>query len=287
MRVGRRVAALQGIRQASGRFTPTDARVRNSFRLLPLSLCIALALPAQAAEDSQNWGLCPVEDAIPRLTTPRPRPASPDCAPSSPPTSTATNCRAPRPDTLVQGNVQLRRGDQFLGTDKLTYNSETGQYVAEGSVRYQDSGMRIVADARRGQPGNRHPHASPTCSYQLIERRGNGGADKHRAPGRTRRADRLHLFDLRSFAARVGTARPPHRHRHRGRHGRGAQRHPAHRQGAGAVRAVVHVPDRRPPPHRPAVSGDRRVRAQRLRLEAADLPQPGAQLRRDADSAAA
>ncbi|MBW8811566.1 MAG: LPS-assembly protein LptD, partial [Lysobacter sp.] len=49
-----------------------------------------------------------------------------------------------------EGNVALRRGDQFLGTDKLTYDSETGHYVAVGSVRYQDSGMRLVADKAEG-----------------------------------------------------------------------------------------------------------------------------------------
>ena len=36
-----------------------------SFRLLPLSLCIAVALPAYAAEDVEDWGLCPIEDAVP------------------------------------------------------------------------------------------------------------------------------------------------------------------------------------------------------------------------------
>ena len=39
--------------------------MRNRFRLLPLSLCIALALPVHADEDSENWGLCPIEDAVP------------------------------------------------------------------------------------------------------------------------------------------------------------------------------------------------------------------------------
>lgn len=33
-----------------------DARVRKPLRLLPLSLCIAIALPAYAADDNENWG---------------------------------------------------------------------------------------------------------------------------------------------------------------------------------------------------------------------------------------
>ncbi|MHB8913256.1 MAG: LPS assembly protein LptD, partial [Lysobacter sp.] len=79
--------------------------------------------------------------------------------------------------TLVQGNVQLKRGDQFLGTDRLTYNSETGDYTAEGSVRYQDSGMRIVADHAKGNQES-DTHEISDLRYQLIERRGNGGAER-------------------------------------------------------------------------------------------------------------
>ncbi|MFD0739956.1 LPS assembly protein LptD [Lysobacter koreensis] len=152
--------------------------MRKPFRLLPLSLCIAFALPAVAAEDSQNWDLCPIGDAIPAFGD----------APA--PTGTAEQ-RIEQPtdiegdqlegqeasDTLVQGNVQLRRGDQFLGTDKLTYNSETGQYVAEGSVRYQDSGMRIVAQRAEGNQ-EQDSHRISDLQYQLTERRGNGGADR-------------------------------------------------------------------------------------------------------------
>lgn len=151
--------------------------MRNTLRLLPLSLCIALALPVQAAEDSNDWGLCPVGDAVPAF--------------GDAPATGITGLRTEQPtdiegdalegteaqSTLVQGNVQLRRGDQFLGTDKLTYNSETGQYTAEGSVRYQDSGLRIVADRAEGNQET-DTHEISDLRYQLIERRGNGGADK-------------------------------------------------------------------------------------------------------------
>ena len=118
-----------------------DARVRPSFRLLPLSLCIALALPAYARDDEdQNWDLCPIGDALPGFgETPEPRRARP-----KPRTEQPTEIEGDQledlenEETVVQGNVALSRGDQFLGTDKLTYNRETGNYVAEGNVRYQD-----------------------------------------------------------------------------------------------------------------------------------------------------
>jgi LPS-assembly protein len=150
--------------------------VRTTLRLLPLSLCIALALPVHAEEDVNNWRLCPIEDAVPAF--------------GDAPLTGITGLRTEHPtdiegdelqgteaeNTLVQGNVQLRRGDQFLGTDKLTYNSETGQYKAEGSVRYQDSGMRIVADRAEGNQET-DTHAISDLRYQLIKRRGNGGAE--------------------------------------------------------------------------------------------------------------
>ncbi|WP_243412284.1 LPS assembly protein LptD [Cognatiluteimonas telluris] len=74
------------------------------------------------------------------------------------------------------GNVVLRRADQFLGADNLDFHSETGKYVAQGSVRYQDSGMRLVADRAEGDQ-NTDTHNIQDVRYQLIARRGNGGAE--------------------------------------------------------------------------------------------------------------
>ena len=153
--------------------------MRTTLRLLPLSLCIAFALPAMAAEDEEDWSLCPLRDAVPAfegVTTP---------------TAGDSQTRVQQPtdiegdalegsedaDTLVQGNVQLRRGDQFLGTDRLVYNQATGQYRADGSVRYQDSGMRIVADSAEGNQDT-DSHTINELQYQLVRRRGNGGADR-------------------------------------------------------------------------------------------------------------
>ncbi len=74
------------------------------------------------------------------------------------------------------GNVVLRRADQFLGADNLDYKSETGRYIAQGAVRYQDSGMRMVADRAEGDQ-NTDTHNIQNVRYQLISRRGNGGAE--------------------------------------------------------------------------------------------------------------
>lgn len=153
--------------------------VRTTLRLLPLSLCIALALPAMAAEDEEDWSLCPLRDAVPAFDG------------VATPASGNSRTRVQQPtdiegdalqgqqdsDTLVQGNVQLRRGDQFLGTDRLVYNQTSGNYRAEGSVRYQDSGLRIVAESAEGNQDT-DTHQINDLQYQLMRRRGNGGAEK-------------------------------------------------------------------------------------------------------------
>ncbi len=61
-----RIAAAQAMRQANDRLVKTDPRVRRVFRLLPLPLCIAFSLSAQAADKPpEDYSLCPVDDAVP------------------------------------------------------------------------------------------------------------------------------------------------------------------------------------------------------------------------------
>jgi LPS-assembly protein len=150
--------------------------VRPSFRLLPLSLCIALALPAYARDDDEeNWGLCPIVDALPGFE--EPAPGSPETRANQPTDIEGDELQdLENANTLVQGNVSLSRGDQALHTDKLTFNRDTGDYVAEGSVRYQDSGMRVVAERATGNQ-EKDTHRIEDLKYQLTKRRGNGGAE--------------------------------------------------------------------------------------------------------------
>ena len=153
-------------------------RVSKSLRLLPLALAVLAALPATAADlDKLEWGLCPIEDAVPRFDD------------AGKPTSDALN-RLGQPTDIegdtasgdestqtFAGNVNLHRGDQFLGTDKLDYNDETGEYTASGSVRYQDSNLRIRAANASGNQET-DVHNVEDLQYQLLSRRGNGVADK-------------------------------------------------------------------------------------------------------------
>ncbi|WP_425602510.1 LPS-assembly protein LptD [Luteimonas galliterrae] len=159
--------------------------MRPVFRLLPLPLCIAISLTAQAAEPPPNWGLCPVDDAIPPFEgAPKPANGAIAAPRSQQPTDIEGDTLGGVKDQSIeyQGNVALTRGDQFIGTDKLTYNEDTETYVAEGNVRYQDSGMRVVADRAEGNQA-KDQHKIEDVRYQLVERRGNGAAESIQLDG--------------------------------------------------------------------------------------------------------
>ena len=156
--------------------------MRPVLRLLPLPLSIALCLPAFADDKPVNWDLCPIRDAIPSFdeaTTPK---SGTDAAAvreqrTEAPTAiegdqlTGTEAKA-----VYEGNVVLRRGDQYLNADNLKFDQETDTYVADGNVRYQDGTMRVIAARAHGNQDT-DSHVIEDVQYQLVSRRGNGGAD--------------------------------------------------------------------------------------------------------------
>ena len=163
--------------QASGHFPPTDARVRPAFRLLPLPFFIALSLAAQAAEERPGeWKLCPVADAVPAFPDAQQPTGKPQARVQLPTDISGDQLSGTDTQPQFSGNVVLRRGDQFMGAQNLTINNDTGEYVAQGSVRYRDSSMRLVADRGEGNQ-NTDTHTLQDVQYQLMSRRGNGGAD--------------------------------------------------------------------------------------------------------------
>lgn len=172
------------MRQANRRFPPGSHCVRRALRLLPVPFSIALALPALAADEGKpdNWGLCPIGDAVPAFT-------------GAPPAASGISGDAAREqraqqDTVIggdalsgtedhpvyDGNVELTRGDQYLHADNLKLDQQAGTYEAAGNVRYQDSGMRVIAEKAHGST-ERDTHQIDNLRYQLVSRRGNGGAD--------------------------------------------------------------------------------------------------------------
>ncbi|MGN6223394.1 LPS assembly protein LptD [Pseudoxanthomonas sp.] len=158
--------------------------MRPVLRLLPLPFSIALCLPALAADEKpESWALCPIQDPVPVFEG-APQPAAGTNS------EQARAARANQDTSIVgdklggteqnleyQGNVALVRGDQYLGADNLTYDQEKDTYSAEGHVRYQDAGIRLVAESARGDQ-NADRHQIDNLQYQLVSRRGNGGADR-------------------------------------------------------------------------------------------------------------
>ena len=152
--------------------------MRPVFRLLPLPFCIAVSLAARADDRPIDWSLCPVEDAVPAFLDAQPPKGSVEERETQPTDIDGNEVVGVDGETVsITGNVTLRRGDQFLGTDTLEYAQDSGTYVATGNVRYQDSGMRIVADRLEGNQET-ESHRIDNVRYQLTERRGNGGAER-------------------------------------------------------------------------------------------------------------
>ncbi|MCR6663062.1 MAG: LPS-assembly protein LptD [Luteimonas sp.] len=153
--------------------------MRPVFRLLPLPFCIAASLAAHAYDDPPvDWSMCPVEDAVPAFLDAHAPTGSVDERENLP--TLIDGDEVSGIDGGVQnikGGVTLRRGDQFLGTDDLEYHQDKGTYVATGTVRYQDSGMRVVADRLEGSQET-ESHRMDNVRYQLTERRGNGSAER-------------------------------------------------------------------------------------------------------------
>ncbi|MBH1836734.1 LPS-assembly protein LptD [Stenotrophomonas maltophilia] len=156
--------------------------MRRALRLLPLPLSIAVCLPAMADDKPLNWGLCPATDVIPAFTdAPTPVPGQDKAAASAAREQQPTDIEG---DQLLgtttvpqyEGNVALRRGDQFVGTDKLSFDTESGNYIADGNVRYQDASIRMVAKRAEGNQES-DTHKITDIQYQLVSRRGNGDAE--------------------------------------------------------------------------------------------------------------
>jgi LPS-assembly protein len=145
--------------------------------LLPLPLCIAFSLSAHAAEDRpEDWSQCPINDAVPAFPDAQQPVGKPEIRTELPTDIAGDVVTGTDTKPQFSGNVTFRRADQFLGADDFKYDTETGKYAAKGSVRYQDAGMRLVADSAQGDQ-NADTHNLQDVQYQLMSRRGNGGAE--------------------------------------------------------------------------------------------------------------
>ena len=152
--------------------------MRPVLRLLPLPLCIALSLQAHAADGMPpDWGLCPTVDAVKPFVDAQSLPDGLKIDNTRQETEIEGDALSGTEENPVfNGNVTLRRGSQFMGADQLTYDKQQERYVAEGSIRFQGSGLRVVAARAQGDQAS-DTHTIEQLDYQLLDRRGNGGAD--------------------------------------------------------------------------------------------------------------
>ena len=149
-----------------------------ALRLLPLPLCIAFSLNAHAADDAPpNWALCPVQQVVKPFADAQVVPEGINIVNANEATDIEGDILSGTEENPVfNGNVTLRRGAQFLGAEQLVYDKEKERYTAEGSVRYQGSGLRLTADRAEGDQA-KDTHMLEDLNYQLLDQRGNGGAD--------------------------------------------------------------------------------------------------------------
>jgi len=135
---------------------------------------LSTALAAAAGERLPDWSLCPLEDAVPAFLEADLSDGNGGEREGLPIDIDGDVVEGIDGQSVnISGHVILHRGDQFLGTDELHYSQETGTYVAIGNVRYQDSGLRMVADRLQANQIT-NAHTIDNVRYQLIERRGNG-----------------------------------------------------------------------------------------------------------------
>jgi LPS-assembly protein len=142
--------------------------------ILPLSLAISLAAQAKQPQ-ADAWILCRGPDAV------APFPGEAPTGNANDRDTSAADAQADLIDshlkdvTTFQGNAEVKRADQWLLADKMTYDHKADRYQAEGSVRYQDSTVRLTASKADAQTAQ-DVTTLDDIQYQLLDKRGNGRA---------------------------------------------------------------------------------------------------------------
>jgi LPS-assembly protein len=145
---------------------------RSPLRLLPLCLAIAGAVRAEDTVQP-TWLLCENPQTLPLLFEPGTDIGPREMAPTD---ITADTIDVKKTEqTVFAGGVQLKRSDQMLQTDKLTYRHEEETFATEGDVRYQDRGIRLTAKQALGDQ-KADTITLKQVQYQFNNELGNGTA---------------------------------------------------------------------------------------------------------------
>lgn len=79
--------------------------------------------------------------------------------------------------SLLEGDVEVRSGDRFLGADRVRYDPQTGDVQAEGNVRFGDSRAEVtgsLASFDSALGGGRFTHST----FKLKNANGRGQAEQ-------------------------------------------------------------------------------------------------------------
>jgi LPS-assembly protein len=145
---------------------------QTTLRLLPLCLAIAGAVRAED-QPQPTWVLCPNPSTIPMFTE---LPGTPVERLTAPTDVTADLLDVKKNDqTIFSGNVEMTHADQWVNTDKVTFNHESEQFVTEGQVKYQDHSVRLTAESASGDQKN-DTLSLGQVHYQFNQQLGNGTA---------------------------------------------------------------------------------------------------------------
>lgn len=87
-------------------------------------------------------------------------------------------------ESVFEGNVEMRRGNEWLGTERLRVNHTSTQFQTEGLVRYQNNSLRMTASEAHGDQ-SADTIALNGLEYQFHASNGNGSASGVRIQGET------------------------------------------------------------------------------------------------------
>jgi LPS-assembly protein len=158
---------------------------RNAQRLPDLGLtCLLFAAGhavAQGADFADSeWALCGDPDHLPRVV---PRPSEQELEQAE------TRLSADQSEVLGEeifnfsGDVEVRRADQELYSDRARYHRSDATVEAEGNVRYLQSGLGVEADSAFFNLDTREGKAD-NARYLIAEKHAHGKADTVLLEGR-------------------------------------------------------------------------------------------------------
>ncbi len=152
--------------------------MRRNLHILPgLGLsCLLIGVgysPAQGADFSDpEWALCGEPSHTPRV----PRPTAQELEQAE------THLSADQSEVLgkeifnFSGDVEVRRADQKLYSDRARYNRSDATVEAEGNVRYTQSGLGVDTDSAFFNLDTREGKAD-NARYRIAEKHAHGKAD--------------------------------------------------------------------------------------------------------------